>query len=172
DLQFLGTQVNQHHLPAINKVLQSRFESIAVIAPDGSARSLWGNLPGPLQLSPAEREHLQSGEPLIQVTSCEGKNDSCVALMRMTDGGYTVAGLPNADYVWAPKNLPTGFQFCVLSSSRTVLTCSDEQISSEISQLPAFDRASGFRQWGSGNSQYNAAFWKLLIGPIFLQQPW
>lgn len=172
DLQFLGTQIGDHRLPAINKVLQSRFESISVVAPDGSTRALWGDAPASLQLSAAENEHLKSGDPLIQVTSCDGKGDACVTIMRRTERGYTVAGVPNAEYVWAPKNLPTGFQFCVLSSSRALLTCSDEQISTKISQLPAFDRASGLRQWGTGNSQYNAAFWKLLLGPIFLQQPW
>src|SRR5215470_556886 len=66
DLQFLGTQVSEHHLPVINKVLQPRFESIAAFGPDGSARPLWGNPPKSLQLLPAESEHLRSGEPLIQ----------------------------------------------------------------------------------------------------------
>jgi putative nucleotidyltransferase with HDIG domain len=133
---------------------------------------MWGTPAGRPRFSPAETEHLQSGEPLIQVASCAGETDPCITMARLTEHGFTVVGVPNGDYMWASKNVPTGFQFCVLSSSGAVLMSSDDQISSAVSRLPAFDHASGFRQWGSGDSQYNAAFWKLLIGPMFVEQPW
>jgi putative nucleotidyltransferase with HDIG domain len=172
DLQLLAAQASENRTPSVSAVLQRRFESVAAFRPDGSVRAMWGTPAGRPRFSPAETEHLQSGEPLIQVASCAGETDPCITMARLTEHGFTVVGVPNGDYMWASKNVPTGFQFCVLSSSGAVLMSSDDQISSAVSRLPAFDHASGFRQWGSGDSQYNAAFWKLLIGPMFVEQPW
>jgi len=172
DLQLLTAQLGEHRTPSANKVLYERFESVAVFGPDGAARVLWGKSAAPPLLSPEETEHLRSGAPLIKVAACERASDACITMMRMTESGFTVVGAPNDEFLWALKNVPTGFEVCVLSSSRSLLMCSDERISSEMSQLPAFDHASGFREWGTGDSQYNAAFWKLLIGPMFGEAPW
>jgi putative nucleotidyltransferase with HDIG domain len=172
DLQLLTAQVSDRRTPAISKVLQDRFDSVTVFGPDGSARALWGSPATPPQLSPVEQEHLRSGEPLIQVVSCSNGNDPCVRVIRTTEQRFTVVGMPKDDYLWAAKNVPAGFEFVVLSSGRVVLMSSDDQVSSAVSQLPAFDHASGFRDWGEGDLQYNAAFWKLLIGPMYREQPW
>ncbi len=93
-------------------------------------------------------------------------------MVRSTEQGFTPVGVPNGDYMSTPKNVPAGFKFCLPSASGVLLMSSDDRIASAASRLPAFDHASGSRQWGSGDSQYNAAFWKLLIGPIFMESPW
>jgi hypothetical protein len=134
DVQLLTAQLGERRSPVVNRVLRDRFESVAVFGPDGSTHSLWGNSFGSPQLSQAEIEHLQSGGPLIKVASCKGGDGPCITMMRMTDQGFTVAGVPNGDFLWALKNVPAGFEFCVLSSSGVVLTCTEDRVSSAVSQ--------------------------------------
>ncbi|HST08778.1 MAG TPA: HD domain-containing phosphohydrolase, partial [Terriglobales bacterium] len=172
DLQLLSAQVNDRRVPAIGRVLTDRLESVTVFDADGSSHSLWGPIRTLPELSSAERQHLLSGEALIQLASCTGDTDFCISMVRMTKSGSMVIGTPKAEFVWVPKYLPSGLQFCVLSASRIVLFCSEDEMSVHVSEWPAFDHASGLYQWRSGNSQSNAAFWKLLIGPMFLQEPW
>src|SRR5882672_5432244 len=108
DLQLLAAQVSDRRTPAISKVLQDRFDSVTVFGPDGSVRALWGRPATAPQLSPVEHEHLRSGEPLVQVASCSNGSDPCVHLIRTTEQGFTIVGMPKGDYLWAAKNVPAG----------------------------------------------------------------
>ena len=80
--------------------------------------------------------------------------------------------VPNGDFLWALKNVPAGFEFSLLSSSSVVLTCTEDRVSSAVSAVTSLRPRFRISAMGQRRFSHNAAFWKLLIGPMFVEQPW
>src|SRR5215831_8508064 len=176
DLQVLSLQLKDRRPLMAGQAAQKHFSSLAVFASDGKELAHSGSELKFPQLSAAEKDHLLSGKSLLRVETCGDGQGSCAALLRVS-GGESVErvllkGEANPQYLWTAPGLPLGLQMAVLTASREVLFCSEQSDCGPASAFPASSHASGFFAYGAAGESYDAAYWKLLVKPRFLQEPW
>jgi len=173
DLQLLSAQIRERRSFTTAPIAQGHYKGYAEFGPDGSQWAQWGSPVTLPQLTSAENQHLLAGNPLLH-SGISTDGTAYVSMLRIADAHQAnspvLVGALDPEYLWATKSLPSDFQFCVMSSSRFVLFCSDESVSA--SAFPAHGTASGMYQWESQGVQYDSAYWKLLVKPRFFEDSW
>jgi len=176
DLQVLSSQVQEGQPLATGHVPQGHLKGLALFGADGGQRAHWGEAVTLPQLDAAERRHLLAGNSLLRIGNCGSAYGKCVFMLRMAAAGESESAIVIAEldpsYLWAANSLSPDLQFCVFSSSRAVLFCSNEGQSVNAASFPWFRSASGFFRWEGSGTRYDAAYWKLLVKPAFFQDSW
>lgn len=173
DLQVLAADVREHRALKSSRIAQNHYSGIALFSSDGKQRDGWGNGVSLPELSSAQKNHLRSGGPLLNVVhSPDGTDRALLLRMADTQTGELLAGEPESQYLFAPLSLSPELKLCVLSAYRSVLYCSDEEMNAQIATATPAGHASGQYQWKNADTSYDAAYWKLLTKPIFLEDSW
>lgn len=174
DLAWLGSKFAEHRSLPTADVSRHHFKDVRVVAPGQRADDQTPQNDSALQLGPAERDHLISGKPLLRLGKCTRASDDCVLLMRLARSGadrFLLVGEVNPDYLWDVKNQWDDLPFCV-ASSRGIAFCSDNRFSASATDERSFKGAYGSYQWQLGASPYRAAYWKVLLRPVYLEDSW
>src|SRR3954452_11928810 len=175
DLQVVSARAKEQQSFGGERVLQEHFRGIGLFTPDGSESDHWGEAVTIPALTSGDKEHLAAGNPLLKVAPA-ADGASRVLLVREAVGTganrLIVVGEPKSNYVYSPLSLSPDLNFCVLSGERSVLYCSDDGTQGSVVYSTAGTRFSGEYQWLDGSTLYDAAYWKLLIKPKFLQDSW
>ena len=175
ELDVLSLRIDQNERTSASQISPEYFKGFSVFGTDGAERSHWGTMQSFPALTSGEKKHLLSGRTLLKVGNCADLQN-CILLMRTTSGvgssSFLSVGEVSPEFLWAGNTMPLDLQFCVLSATRILLFCSDDRMCPSPAPLPTFNHASGSYQWRKGADVYDAAYWKLLIGPAFLEQPW
>jgi putative nucleotidyltransferase with HDIG domain len=175
DLQLMSAQIRESRSFTTATIAQGHFKGYAEFGPGGSQRGQWGSQVTLPHLTSAEHQHLLAGNPLLH-SEISTDGTGYVSMMRIVDSrepeSPVLVGTLDPEYLWATKSLPPDFQFCVLSSSRSVLFCSDDGVRAGASAFPAYSTASGIYQWKNKGVQYDTSYWKLLVKPTFFEDSW
>jgi putative nucleotidyltransferase with HDIG domain len=176
EMQMLSSQSRERRPPKLDSVLKSQFSSLTVFGPHGESTAVWGipmRLPS---LTQSQNLHLLSGKALISIYPCSSQFGSCIGMTRLMDPNRpsmgTMVGEVSPDYLWDAQKLPPDFEFCILLSSGITPSCADSATSLPKDAIPAESRASGLFQWQDHQTQYDAAYWSLLLKPAFLADSW
>jgi putative nucleotidyltransferase with HDIG domain len=175
DLQVVSARLKEQNSFAGDRVLQEHFSGIGLFTLEGRESDHWGDPVTLPALISAEQEHLSAGNPLLKLAPAPD-GGSRVLLVRQAVGSganrLIVVGEPKSNYLYSPLSLSPDLNFCVLSAKRAALYCSDDAMQAAIMDSAAGLRFSGQYQWSDGSTRYDAAYWKLLIKPKFLQESW
>ena len=176
EMQMLSSQIRERTPPKLDSVLKSHFASMEVFDSHGKPTAVWGN---PLSLPAVNQNqklHLLSGKSLISVYPCASQLGSCVGMTRLIDPGTpamgTMVGEVSPDYLWDAQKLASDFEFCIVLNSLAAPSCIDSGLTLPRTAIPANSRASGLFQWQDRQTQYDAAYWSLLLKPAFLADSW
>lgn len=176
EMQMLSSQSRERRPPKPDNVLKSHFASMTVFDSYGEPAVLWGD---PLSLPAVNQKqklHLLSGKSLISVYPCSNLFGSCVGMTRLIDPGRpamgTLVGELSTNYLWDTQKLPADFEFCIALDSRATPSCMDSGVTLSEGAIPAKSRASRLFQWRVHQTQYDAAYWSLLLSPAFLADSW
>jgi putative nucleotidyltransferase with HDIG domain len=175
DLQVVSARVKEQHSFGGDRVLQEHFSGISLFTQEGRESDHWGDPVTLPALISAEQEYLSAGNPLLKLAPAPDGGIR-VLLVRQAVGLGTnrliVVGQPKSNYLYSPLSLSPDLNFCVLSAKRAALYCSDDTMQGAVLDSAAGLRFSGQYQWSDGSTLYDAAYWKLLIKPKFLQESW
>jgi len=172
DLRLMSSQLGEKGPKGIADIGRTHFDGVTIFGSDGSRRAAWGNAPHLPQLAPVEQRHLRSDKSLLK--TIDGCNDGCVYMVRLAKADNSASDVlvakPSSDFLWAEKNLLPGFDFCVITAVRSVLFCSDATVRSDA--IPVSSNSSGLFEFAGDGVTHDAAYWKLMTRPMFLQDPW
>jgi len=174
DLQVLAADVREHRGLKSSPILQKHYRSVGLFSSDGTRRAGWGDslsLPG---LDSAQTQHLLAGNPLLKVVHSQDGIEQ-VLLLRHADAqsrDMFLVGEPQNEYLFSPLSLSPELKLCVLSASRSILFCTNDELRSPMAAATPAGHSSGQYQWKDGETSYDAAYWTLLTKPAFLQDSW
>lgn len=172
DLQVLAADVREHRALTSTRIAQQHYSGIALFSSDGKQHGGWGSRLSLPDLSSAQKDHLLSGAPLLTVVHSSDGDQALLLRMADSRSGEVLAGEPESQFLFAPLSLSPELKLCVLSASRSVLYCSEDEMRAQIATATPAGHASGQYQWKNGDTSYDAAYWKLLTRPIFLEDSW
>ncbi len=173
DLQVLAADVREHRRLTSSRVSEKHYQGIALFSADGKHLEGWGDRLTLPDIEPAQKNHLLSGKPLLTVVHTSDGLDR-VLLLRMADArnGELLVGAPESQYLFSPLSLSPELDLCVFSAARSVLFCSDDESRPQVLIATPAGHASGQYRWKSGERSFDAAYWKLLTRPVFLEDSW
>jgi putative nucleotidyltransferase with HDIG domain len=176
EMEVLALQSREGKSLNLGDALEDHFVGMTMLNQDGEPIAGWGERSQLPIITPKDKLHLLSGKALISVHPCSNQFGSCVAMLRMTDpdrpATRILAGEITLDYLWDTQKLSAGLEFCALAPSRVVLFCTDPGTILSGSDLPRQTHASGLFRWTNQNTPYDAAYWTLLLKPVFLVDSW
>jgi putative nucleotidyltransferase with HDIG domain len=175
DLQIVALRWKENRTLKVDSVLGDHFSRMSVFSAEGRELEHWGGAMETPALSEAEKNHLASGNPLMKIGACADPQLHCVRMLRAV-GTYPAQSVVleaelNAQDLWPMQDIQVEQQLTVLADTKTVLFASGGS-ESAIEGLPVLHHSSGFVQWSEGGTKYDAAYWKLLVKPKFLESPW
>ena len=170
DLQVASLRI-QHSDPIPSAAGEPHFQTMTV----------WKNQSGPeakpiSATTASEKTHLLSGKSLIRVDSCStNKSAKCILIVRMFDLHNPASGLivgeVNSNYLWTADRLPADIELLVLDPEKEMLySSSPDKISAAT--IPSQRNSSGFFEWRSHRTVYDAAYRDLFLRAEFLAGPW
>ena len=174
ELDWLASSFAEHHRLATGEVSPHHFRNVRVVAVGVRADEQAGQNNPALPFGPAELNHLISGEPLLRTGRCAQTSDACILLMRFAKSAadqFVLVGEVNPDYLWGAKNQRDDLPFCV-ATSQAIAFCSDNRISASAADQQRFKGSYGSYHWQLGDTSYRAAYWKLLLRPVYLEESW
>jgi putative nucleotidyltransferase with HDIG domain len=168
DLQVASLRI-QHGDPVPSPAGEPHFQTTTV----------WKGQSGPEAnsiLTTTERTHLLSGKSLIRVVSCStNKSVKCILILRMIDLDNPASGLivgeANSNYLWSADRLPVDMDLFVLNPEKETLYSSDPDKASAAT-IPSQSKSSGFFEWRSHGTVYDAAYRDLFLRAEFLAGTW
>ena len=168
DLQVASLRI-QHGDPVPSPVGEQHFQTTTV----------WKDQNSPTANSTVtmtERIHLLSGKPLIRVVSCStSRSAKCVLILRMIDVDHPASGLivgeVNSNYLWSADRQPADIDLFVLDPGKEILFSSNPDLVPAAS-MPAQANSSGFFEWKSRGTVYDAAYRELFLRAGFLTGTW
>ncbi len=176
DLQVVTARAKEQHSLALNECCRTISLASAFFTPNGKAGDRWGDAVPLPALTSAEEEHLAAGNSLLK---------SGVLTKRWQSGssGPTGRGCgrnpahccrrakAKLSLLAAEPFSGSEFLCAVREAFRSLLfRRGDPGLRHGFGSAGA--RFSGQYQWGDGSTLYDAAYWKLLIKPRFLQDSW
>jgi response regulator RpfG family c-di-GMP phosphodiesterase/HAMP domain-containing protein len=154
-----------------------RFESLAIVGPDGKARPVFGVPKRLPKLSAEEMQHLGEGKPVV-ASLVDPEQPAVILISLLVDARRPAAGLLVGEvkpaWLWSEETLIGMASTCVLDSGRRLIFCS--------SGTPAefFDRAlpqvtggvAGQFEWSDDQETYLAGHWSVFLRPRFFTPQW
>lgn len=127
-------------------------------------------------LAASERTHLLSGKALIHVEPCStDEKAKCVVMMKMVEQDHPESGVilaeVNSNYLWSADRLPPDIDLCVFGRGRDILYSSNSDKTSAAT-IPPQHGASGFFQWRSQGTVYDAVYRDLFLRAEFHAETW
>lgn len=176
ELQLLASQVKGDSLAVPGDVVKSHFRAVILFGESGKSGTQWGDrLPLP-SLTDQEKRHIMAGRSVLKTRPCDEESGTCVSLIRAVDPQRSefaiLAADLNPEFLWPRQSLPTGLEFCAFTPSKTLLHCSDGTSNVGAGDSVAFNHSSGIFQWQSDENLYDAAYWRLLLKPVYLEPFW
>ncbi|HSS97115.1 MAG TPA: hypothetical protein VLK33_08795, partial [Terriglobales bacterium] len=170
----LGLQRSGHTAP--HDELEAHFLNITVFYPREKAASLLGSVFVEPSFNAAEKSHLASGKSLLLTRNCGATAKNCLLMVHavdpLHDDAGIIAGQISADYLWDKETLPSSMDLSVFDAS-TPLFGSKESVpplrSLKDDRLGVGER---WFEWKQGTTQYDAAYWRLLLAPQFHAASW
>jgi putative nucleotidyltransferase with HDIG domain len=160
--------------------LKARFKSFAMITDEKGNIPLFGHFQKIPQFTPEQKQHLQSGGPLV---SSEHDSDGTAHIFMSVavDPGSSRRGIllgeVDPTYLWGPTNdlpLPPMVEVCILDEFNNVLFSSfpgpvalPERIALQMTQTTM-----GQFKWVNEKKEYLASFRSLYLRPSFFAKQW
>jgi HAMP domain-containing protein len=169
-----------HGYAELSKRLGERFKALALIDSSGNPTIIFGQIPEPTQLSPAEMEHLVSSKTLI-FTQRLPSGALRIFMQRALDPQLPTRGTllaeVNSTYVWGTPEenpLPPMTELCILDQQQKVVFSTlpapvvfPEQVSSQLTSSK-----SGQFEWQVGDKAYIASYRIMFLKFSYLAPEW
>jgi putative nucleotidyltransferase with HDIG domain len=169
-----------HGFAELSKRLGERFKALALIDSSGNPTIIFGQIPEPTQLSPAEMEHLVSSKTLI-FTQRLPSGALRIFMQRALDPQLPTRGTllaeVNSTYVWGTPEenpLPPMTELCILDQQQKVVFSTlpapvvfPEQVSSQLTSSK-----SGQFEWQVGDKAYIASYRIMFLKFSYLAPEW
>jgi putative nucleotidyltransferase with HDIG domain len=173
ELQVASLQGMEGKPGQLSAGMSNHFQDVMVVENELESISLLGTA----TITANAQSHLRSGKALIKTGACPGAGTgTCVVMMRLIDAQHPESGLLvgqiNPSYLWGIDQLPADYVACVLDSVSRPLYCSGTETPPDIGTRGLSHNFSGFFQWTGNKTQYDAAYWSLLLKPRFAADPW
>lgn len=155
---------------------QQRFLNLALLAEDGQATALHGQLPLRPTFTSEEQQHLASGKALLKVQH-EPDQPARLLMARLLDpeqpGRGILVGEINGDYLWkiiAKEFLVSGREVCVFDHLFKPIRCTVPGPPPSPLQpaLRLAGSAIGHFEWTQGGTGYLANFWSIPLKFTFV----
>jgi putative nucleotidyltransferase with HDIG domain len=168
DLQLASLRI-QRGDPLLSPTSELHFQTMRV----------WKGQSGPEAnsiLTASERNHLLSEKSLIRLDSCSAhKSAKCILIVRMIDLDNPASGLivgeVDSNYLWSADRLPADLDLFVLDAEKEILYSSNPDKTSAAT-IPSQRNSSGFFEWRSHGTVYDAAYRDLFLRAEFLAGTW
>jgi len=160
--------------------LKARFKNFAVVTDDGRNIPLFGYFQKIPQFTPEQRQHLQSGGPLV-LSEHDSTGTPHILMSVAVDPGNSKRGILLGEidptYLWGPTNdlpLPPMVEVCILDEFNNVLFSSfpgpvllPERIALQMTQTTM-----GQFKWVNKKEEYLASYRCLYLRPSFFTKQW
>ena len=156
--------------------LREWFEGLALVTETGGPQPVVGRVAHALELTDAEKQHLNSGSSVVSSQS-QPNLPSRILMSTALDPQHPARGILvgeiNTEYLWGLDGLPALTELCVLDQSRLVLFCSPGTPASFREQAPnTAGPGSGQFEWEHDESTYLASYWSIFLKPRFFTPSW
>lgn len=156
--------------------LEAHFLNITVFYPQGKAVPLLGSVLAEQSFNPAEKTHLGSGKSLLLTRSCGAATKKCLLMMHTVDPQHFDSGLIaaqiSADYLWDKETLPSSLDLAVFDTSIPLYGPKESAPPLRSLAEDKIGQGEHWFEWTYGGTQYDAAYWRLLLAPQFHAAPW
>jgi len=150
-----------------------RLKGLELISASGARTLIFGNAPEQLEITPGEREYLQTGKSLVVTGEC-GDRERCIYMARRgeteTAGNSVLVAKVSPSYLLESQDVPESESICVLDGDNAPITCSSTMPPSFPPGL--FRKVSGRFQWKQAGERYESAYWQLFLKPNFHADHW
>jgi putative nucleotidyltransferase with HDIG domain len=173
NLQVASMRVTEGKSRQLRGDSSRHFQDVIVVKNELESLSLLGTAP----FTANQQSYLKSGKTVVKTGGCpRARTGVCVVMMRMIDAQHPESGMLvgqiNPTYLWGIDQLPTGYAAYVLDSASRLLCCSGAETPPDIATRGLSHNFSGFFQWTSSKTEYDAAYWSLLLKPQFAADAW
>ena len=176
EMRTIALGLQRSNVATPHDELESHFLNITVFYPQEKAVPLLGSVLGEQAFNAAEQAHLAKGKSLLLTHGCTSLTKSCLLMVHKIDPSRAnsglLAGQISADYLWDKETLPSSLDLSVFDASTPLL--GTKQSAPPLRNLAEDKVGQGERwfEWKQGNTQYDAAYWRLLLTPQFHATEW
>ncbi len=165
-------------LKGIEDGLKERFHAAALIGRDGRVTPVFGNILDFSEITPAERDHLESGKVLLRCRKPRlGSETRVFMATSLVSGGQGIfVGEIKASYLWeAVEARRMQTEICILDRrDGTAFASTVSETASLFASLSQRDSSyhAGYFEWAEGGKRFVGAYWTLFLRPIYFQPEW
>lgn len=158
--------------------LKRYFDNLTIINGKNERVSLFGNVDIPSTLSKKEKQHLSSGNALLQINNGD-KFSSRYYMQVLIDpldpnSARLVGQLDKKALFNVEQILPPLAEVCIFSNATHALYCTDETtpINILMSKLPIANGRSPKFEWRKNNTDFVSYNWSMFMTSVFLTFEW